>query len=103
MSKETKNKNLIREPGVHYVTATELKNNTSEIINRMYYGNEVIGLEKHGKEIGRIVPVNTDNKYTREQVDILKKALKKYAGSMPDLDINEIKKARTLNTKDLNL
>lgn len=38
------------------VTATELKNNTCDILNRVMYGNLTACIERHGKVVAHIVP-----------------------------------------------
>jgi len=88
----------VREPGVRYITATELKVNPSEIINEIYFSNKTAIVEKHGKPFVRITraddPTNTDE-------DALYKAWQKYAGSMPDFP--DVTKMRSPNRKAVTL
>lgn len=39
------------------VSATDLKNRTSEILNDVYYGKKDVIVKKHGKSVAKIVPV----------------------------------------------
>lgn len=64
------------------VTATELKNNLSDILSKVSYGNTVVSVIKHNKEVARIIP-STDNSDNEEE--LFEKLDKKYRGSIPDL------------------
>lgn len=60
------------------ISATELKNNVSEILNNVYFtGNETV-IERYGKPIAKIVPAN---KKTKENIS---EVIDRYFGAMPD-------------------
>jgi len=63
------------------VTATELKNNTSAIINEVVYGRKPIDVYRHGVNI---VTIYYAEKKEANLADKLAKLNKKWAGSMPD-------------------
>ena len=62
------------------ISATELKNKVSEVLNNVYFtGNETV-IEKYGKPIARIIPVR-EVKKSREEI---RKVLDATFGSLPD-------------------
>lgn len=73
-----------------YVSATELKNRVSEILNVVYFtGNEAI-VEKYGKPIVRIIPVK-EHKRSREEI---RKVLDATFGSLPDFpDVTKFRRS----------
>ncbi len=73
------------------VTATELKNNSADILNRVYYEKKTALIERHGKVIAMLNPkAITVPKETPAEV------WKRYGGSMPDL--SDVRKFRTSNS-----
>lgn len=63
------------------VTATELKNNVSDILNRVIFtGSETI-VERYGKPVVKIMPFSERNR--KRRLD-LKRALDESFGSLPD-------------------
>ena len=71
-------------------TATELKNNPSEILNLAIYGGYEIMIEKYGEEVVKVVPI----KKTTKRVEY-KDILKRYAGSIPDFpDVTKFRRNR---------
>ena len=81
---------------ITYTTATNLKQNTSSIINSVFYKKTPIIIERHGKPIVKIVPIEkiTNKATTKEKLD-------KYFASIPDIEITKPK--RFFRKKDLNL
>lgn len=75
------------------ISATELKNKVSEVLNKVYFtGNETV-IEKYGRPIARIVPVN-DKVKKISKADI-KRVLDETFGSMPDFpDITKYRRFR---------
>jgi len=63
------------------VSATELKNKASEILNRVIFTNTEMIVERHGKPVAKIVPI-TGSKESRK-ID-LKAVLDETFGSLPD-------------------
>jgi len=61
------------------VTATELKNNTADILNRVYYEKKIAIVERYGEPIARIVPVEKEK--SKKDIEAV---LKRYYGIMPD-------------------
>ncbi|MDQ3098389.1 MAG: type II toxin-antitoxin system prevent-host-death family antitoxin [bacterium] len=80
------------------ISATELKNNTSEILNRVEYGNEIVSISKHGKVVADIVP-------RKEQSPlILKESFKDFYGALPDFpSVEEIRGARRNRKRTIKL
>lgn len=71
------------------ISATELKNKVSKIINEAYFKRETIIVEKHGKPMIKIMPIEED----REKK--IKEALDKYCGIMPDFpDVTKFRRSR---------
>ncbi len=79
-----------------HTTATQLKQNTAAIINQVYYQNQPIVIEMYGKPFVKIVPIDQDPIIETPQV---KKKLKKYFGSIPNLETPK----RFFRDKDLSL
>lgn len=44
------------------ISATELKNRVSEVINRVHFGDEEVVVTKHGKPFVRFVPLTREEK-----------------------------------------
>lgn len=63
----------------NYISATELKKNISDVLNRTYYKGEETVIKRHNEVIAKIIPV------AKEKNPADKKALlKKYFGIIPD-------------------
>ncbi|MBI5614385.1 hypothetical protein HY947_05650 [Candidatus Gottesmanbacteria bacterium] len=78
------------------VTATELKNNPSEIINRVHYEKQTAFIKRYGKIIARMTPeINDKPKESFNEI------WDRYAGAIPG--ISDVKKFRTLNTHRFKL
>lgn len=61
------------------VTATELKNNAAEIVDRIRYESKTVIIKKHGKPVAKISP------YTAvDAVPTLDSTWSKYFGALPD-------------------
>lgn len=66
------------------ISATELKNRVSEVLNDVAFGGNVAVIERHGKAIAKIVPA--------ENLDTV---LNKYFGVLPDFpDVTKFRKSR---------
>ena len=61
------------------ISATELKKNTSEVLNRVFYEKITAIVKRHGKPYAKIVP--PEHTHTGENLD---KLLKKYYGIWKD-------------------
>lgn len=61
------------------VSASDLKNNTSEILSLVAYGGYDVFVEKYGNEIAKITPIKKVK--TKKNYENL---LAKYYGSIPD-------------------
>ena len=71
------------------ISATELKNKVSEVLNNIYFtGNETI-VEKYGKPIAKIVPVDKRSKESISEV------IDRYFGALPDFpDVTKFRRSR---------
>ncbi len=75
-----------------YISATDLKNNTSEILNSVYYEKSEAVIERHGKIVAVISPPKIGKKTEKDY----KAIADKYFGIMPDFP--DVTKYR-VNTK----
>jgi len=71
-------------------SATDLKNNTSEILNLVAYGGYEVVVEKYGNDFVKVVPiVNPKSKKD------YRKIMAKYAGSIPDFpEVTKFRRSR---------
>ncbi|MBI2074841.1 MAG: type II toxin-antitoxin system prevent-host-death family antitoxin [Candidatus Levybacteria bacterium] len=74
-----------------HISATELKNRVSEVLNEAYYKGRVTVIERHGKPIAKISPV----KGKIETTESIKNALHATFGSLPDFpDVTKFRRSR---------
>ena len=72
------------------VSASDLKNNTSEILNLVAYGGYEVVVEKYGEKFVKVVPMVLP-KVKKDYNSIIKK----FAGSIPDFpDVTKDRKSR---------
>ena len=69
------------------ITATELKQNTSEILNLVAYKNTIVEISKHGKIVAQITPKETFGKKDK------KRLLSRFFGISPNFP--EVHKSRS--------
>ena len=69
------------------VTASDLKNNTSDYLNRIKYEKVEIIIERHGEQIARLVPISSKKRGQSmdEAHRRVNKNLSKSFGSLPNL------------------
>lgn len=73
------------------ISATDLKNKVSEVLNSVYFGGNVAIVERYGKPIAEIVPVE---KPKPDKINI-KKALDATFGILPDFpDVTKFRHSR---------
>ena len=78
------------------VSATELKNNVSGILNEVIFKGNVAVIERYGKPVAKIVPVEGE-KRSREEI---RKALDVTFGSLPDFpDVTKFRVSRKRSFK----
>lgn len=66
------------------ISATELKNKVSEVLNEVAFKGNIAVIERYGKPIARIVPAEN-----------LDKVLNKYFGALPDFpDVTKFRRSR---------
>lgn len=71
------------------ITATELKNRISEVINDVAYRGNVTIVERHGKPLVKIVPAE------RKPKEDIKDVINRYFGAMPDFpDVAKSRRSR---------
>lgn len=72
------------------ISATELKNKVSEVLNNVYFtGNETV-IEKYGRPIVKIIPIR-GVKRSREEI---RKVLDATFGSLPDFpDVTKFRRS----------
>lgn len=72
------------------ISASELKNNVSEILNEVTFMGNVAVIERYGKPIAKIIPIDKSLNLAR-----LKKALDESFGSIPDFpDVTKDRRSR---------
>ncbi|OGK15077.1 hypothetical protein A2690_02270 [Candidatus Roizmanbacteria bacterium RIFCSPHIGHO2_01_FULL_39_12b] len=76
------------------VSASELKNNVSNVLNDVYFNKKTAVIKRYGEIIAKIVPVDKESKSTRS-------ILNKYFGALPDFP--DISKERTFRKRDIGL
>jgi len=81
------------------ISATELKNRVSEIINRVHFGDEEVVVTKTGKPFVKITPVASDKK--RKSKESIEKTLDKYFGILPDFP--DVTKTRYFRKRNISL
>jgi len=78
------------------ISATELKNNTASVLNNVYYGDDPVIIERHGKPLVKMIPIKEKNTSNKE----IENKLASFFGSIPDMPDVENTSERT---KDLNI
>lgn len=74
-----------------YISATELKQKISEVLNNVYYMNHTTIIERHGKPLAKIVPIDMC-RHSHKKIDAL---LKRSFGSIPDFpDVKKYRRGR---------
>ena len=76
------------------ITATNLKNDTSNILNTVCYERKTANVTRHGRVVAKLVPITDENKEL-----VLKKNLDKYYGAIMDLEIPK----RSISTRSVEL
>lgn len=61
-----------------YITATDLKKKTAEILNKVHYEKKIAVIERFGQPLAKLIPIGDEGK--REDTKTL---LKKYYGILP--------------------
>lgn len=73
------------------ISATELKNKVSEVLNEVAFKGNVAIIERYGKPIARIVPVKKEER----NVEDIRKALDETFGAIPDFpDVTKFRRSR---------
>ncbi len=73
------------------ISATELKNKISEVLNSVIFSGNTTVVERYGKPVAKIVPV-LESKKNREEI---RKALDATFGSLPDFpDVTKFRISR---------
>lgn len=74
------------------VSATELKNKVAEVLNEVYFRKTVAIVERYGRPIAKIVPIEEKKKKTKDE---LKKAWRETFGCLPDFpDVTRFRRFR---------
>lgn len=80
----------------NYISATDLKKNISDVLNRTYYKGEETVIKRHNEAIAKIIPVVKEKSITDK-----KAILKKYFGIIPDFP--DITRMRYLRKRKINI
>lgn len=79
------------------ISATELKNRVSEVLNEVAFNGDVAVIERYGKPIAKIVPIEDSAKKGKEEI---RKALDSTFGSLPDFpDVTKFRRSRKRSFK----
>lgn len=76
------------------ISASELKNNVSNILNDVYFNKKIAVVKRYGETIAKIVPVDKENKDVRSVLD-------KYFGALPNFP--DITKERNFRKRNISL
>ena len=76
------------------ISASELKNNVSNILNDVYFNKKTAVIKRYGEAIAKIVPVDKEEKDTGSILD-------KYFGVLPDFPY--ISKKRNFKKREVKL
>lgn len=79
-----------------FISASELKRNTADVLNRVYYEKIVAVIKRHDEPIVKISPI--DNKDKKKNTASL---LLKYYGILPDFPAPTMKRSRA--KRNINL
>lgn len=83
------------------ITATELKEKISEVLNLVYFKNTSAIIERHGKAIARIVPIEREEAPSKKSRKNIKETLDNLFGSIPDFP--DITRERRFKRKKVSL
>ena len=78
------------------ISASKLKNNAAEVLNTVYFGKKTAVVERYGKIIAKIVPVDKKEK-TKNTASLLNK----YFGSLPDFP--DVSRTRVFRKRNIDL
>jgi prevent-host-death family protein len=78
-----------------YISSTDLKNKTAEILNLVSFGGVEAIIERHGRPLAKILPFKEEEKRN------LKENLKKYFGAIADFP--QVVKNRYFKRKKIHL
>lgn len=77
------------------ISASELKRNTSDVLNKIIYGGETVVILRHNKEVAKITPNSPGSDLTKKNLEALNK---KYAGSRPNFpDVKKYRRNKNWN------
>jgi len=80
---------------VTYISSTDLKNKTAEILNLVSFGGVEVIIKRHRRPLAKILPFKEEEKKAN-----LKENLKKYFGAIsnfPEVGKNRYFKRKTIN------
>ncbi len=74
------------------ISATELKNKISEVLNSVYFHGNIAVIERYGKPIAKVIPVEKNESFSREDI---RKVIDATFGALPDFpDVTKFRKSR---------
>lgn len=74
------------------ISATELKNKVSEVLNSVYFHGNIAVIERYGKPIAKVIPVEKNKSSSREDI---RKVLDATFGALPDFpDVTKFRRSR---------
>jgi antitoxin (DNA-binding transcriptional repressor) of toxin-antitoxin stability system len=79
------------------VSSSDLKKNVAEILNDVYFGKKTAVINRYGKAVAKIVPIDGSD-YRRKNI---KSVLDKYFGALPDFPM--VSKQRNFKKRSVNL
>lgn len=81
---------------ITYISSTDLKRKTAEVLNLVGFGEAIAIVERYGKPLVKIVPASEEKKEVN-----LEEKLKKYFGAIADFP--EVSKKRYFRNKKIIL
>lgn len=74
------------------ISATELKNRVSEVLNEVAFKGSIAIIERYGKPVAKMAPVDKKSIMSKEEI---RKALDATFGSLPDFpDVTKFRRSR---------
>lgn len=79
------------------ISASELKNNVSKVLNDVYFDKKTALIKRYGKTVAKIIPVYKEETKSKN----IRSLLNKYFGILPDFP--DVSKTRSFRKRSVNL
>ena len=79
------------------ISSSDLKKNVAEILNDVYFGKKTAVINRYGKAVAKIIPID-DYAFKSEDINSI---LDKYFGALPDFP--DVSRKRNFKKRSVNL